>query len=141
MNELFIIILINNIVMPPPVGERRLVPRRGGDQRAAGGRPGAVLRPAVQRRHAGPRGGGPLHPSAQQVTTRVLVHRRYTGGLSFFAVISGVCALVFLTLSLVLQPAGGASDAAPRSAAEDPAAPHGLVRPRVSGPQSAGRPL
>lgn len=39
------------------------------------------------------------------------------------------------------QPAGGPGDAATRSTPEDPAAPHGFVRPGISGPQSAGRPL
>lgn len=42
---------------------------------------------------------------------------------------------------LILQPAGGPGDTAARSTPEDPAAPHGLVWPWISWPQSSGRPL
>lgn len=41
----------------------------------------------------------------------------------------------------ILQPAGGPGDTAARSTPEDPAAPHGLIWPWISRPQSSGRPL
>lgn len=46
-----------------------------------------------------------------------------------------------ISLFPAAQPAGGPGEPAARSAPEDPAAPHGLHRPGVSGPQSPGRPV
>lgn len=53
-----------------PVSERDFISRRGGDQWAAGRRQGAVLRSAVQHRHAGTSGRWPLYPPAHKVTAQ-----------------------------------------------------------------------
>lgn len=49
------------------VGERHYVPRRRGDQRAAGGRQRAIFWPALQHWHDGTRGSWPLYPPAHEV--------------------------------------------------------------------------
>lgn len=51
---------------------------------------------------------------------------------------TNTCAISFFPAP---QPAGGPGEPIARPAPEDPAAPHGLDRPGVSGPQSPGRPV
>lgn len=57
---------------PRSVGERDFLSRWGRDQRAAGRRQRAVLRPAVQHWHVGTCGSWPLYPSAHKVNTQQL---------------------------------------------------------------------